>query len=107
MISFMTRAVFLATVGMLVACSSAPAQSPSDVAARVGDRAITVRELDDRWRSVDAADQSETVQKLYDGRRAALESIIADMLVAEAAKGRGLSPEAYVTAEVSKRAKPV
>ncbi len=107
MMTFMTRAVLLAAVGIVLACSSVPGQSPSDVAARVGDRAITVRELDDRWRSADAADQAETVQKLYDGRRAALESIIADMLVAEAAKGRGLSPEAYVSAEVSKRAKPV
>ena len=107
MMTFMTRAVLLAAVGTLLSCSSVPGQSPSDVAARVGDRPITVRELDDRWRSADAADQAETVQKLYDGRRAALESIVADMLVAEAAKERGLSPEAYVSAEVSKRAKPV
>jgi protein-disulfide isomerase len=103
----MRRALFLAIVGTFLACSSAPAQSPTDVAARVGDRAITVRELDERWRVADAADQAETIQKLYDGRRAALETIVADMLLAEAAKTRGLSAEAYVQAEISKRVKPV
>jgi protein-disulfide isomerase len=108
MITFMARAVILvALTGTLLACASTPAQGPGDVAARVGDRAITVRELDDRWRSADAADQAETIQKLYDGRRAALESIIADMLVSEAAETHGLSPEAYVRAEITKRAKPV
>jgi len=107
MIDFMRRAVFLAAAGTLLACSSAPAQSPSDVAARVGGRAVTVKELDERWRASDAADQTETVQKLYDGRRAALEAIVADALLAEAAKSRGLSPDAYVEAEISKRVKPV
>jgi protein-disulfide isomerase len=107
MITFMRRAVFLAMAGTLLACSPAPAQSPSDVAARVGGRAITVKELDERWRAADAADQAETIQKLYDGRRAALEAIVADALLAEAAKTRGLSSEAYVQAELSKRVKPV
>jgi protein-disulfide isomerase len=106
-ITFVKRAVFLAVAGTLLACSSAPAQSPSDVAARVGGRAITVKELDERWRAADAADQAETVQKLYDGRRAALEAIVADALIAEAAKTRGLSPDAYVQAEIGKRVKPV
>ncbi len=43
------------------------------------------------------ADQSETIQKLYDGRRNALEAIVADMLLADAAKAQGLSPDAYVS----------
>jgi protein-disulfide isomerase len=90
----MKRALFLTIVGTLLACSSAPAQSPSDVAARVGDRAITVKELDERWRAADAAEQIETVQKLYDGRR-------------NAAKARGLSADAYAESEISKRVKPV
>jgi protein-disulfide isomerase len=107
MISFMKRTVFFATVGTLLACSWAPAQSGSDVAARIGNRAVTVKELDDRWRATDAAEQIETVQKLYDGRRNALEQIVADMLLAEAAKARGLSSEAYAQAEISKRMKPV
>jgi protein-disulfide isomerase len=106
MINFMKRAVFLALLATFLACSSS-AQSPSDVAARIGGQSVTVKELDERWRKTDAADQIETIQKLYDGRRNALEAIVADMLLAEAAKARGLSPEAYAQSEISKRAKPV
>ena len=42
-------------LGLLIslACSS-QAQQPGDVAARVGDHAITVKELDDRVRSLEA-----------------------------------------------------
>src|SRR4026209_1893079 len=64
MMNFMKRAVFFALVVTLLACSSAPAQSPSDVAARIGNRSVTVKELDERWRKADAADQIETIQKL-------------------------------------------
>lgn len=105
--TFMKRATLFAIAGLLLACSSAPAQSGSDVAARVGSRAITVKELDDRWRALDAADQTETVQKLYDGRRNALEAIVADLLLADAAKAKGLSPEAYVQSEIGTRVQPV
>ena len=107
MFTFMKKALLFSIAAVLIACSSAPAQNPGDVAARVGDRAITVKELDDKWRDTDAAEQSETIQKLYDGRRNALELIIADQLLTEAAKSRGLSPEAYVESELSKRVKPV
>ena len=106
MVNFMRRAVFFAFVATLLACSSA-AQSPNDVAARIGNQSVTVKELDERWRKTDAADQIETIQKLYDGRRNALETIVADMLLAEAAKQRGLSPEAYAQSEISRRVKPV
>ena len=107
MIVVMKRAVFFAVAVTLLACSSAPAQSPSDVAARIGGRSVTFKELDERWRAADPADQTETIQKLYDGRRNALEGIVADILLAEAAKARGLSQEAYVQSEISKRVKPV
>jgi protein-disulfide isomerase len=77
------------------------------VAARVGDRSITVRELDDKWRSSDAAEHAQALQALYDGRRAALEGLIADMLLAEEAKKKGMSPDAYVESEIARRIKPV
>ena len=104
----MKKALFFAVAATLLACSPAPAQqSPSDAAARVGDRTITVKELDDRWRAGDPAGHAEATQKLYEGRRSALDDIIAEMLVAEAAKGKGMSPDAFVEAEIGRRAKPV
>ena len=108
MMIFMKKACFLAIVATLLACSSAPAQQTgSDVAARVGDRAITVKDLDDRWRAQDPAGHSEATQKLYEGRRNALDEMVAEMFLSEAAKAKGMSPEAYVEAEISRRAKAV
>jgi len=112
MIRTMTKALALAAAATFLACSSAPAQqasfqAPGDVAARIGDRAITVRELDDRWKKDDPAQNAEVTQSIYDGRRAALEAIIADSLLAEAAKPTGLSVDGYLEAEIGKRVKPV
>ena len=101
MIRFMTtRALVLAVAATFLACSSAPAQQPSsqapgDTAARIGDRTITVRDLDDKWMKDDPAQNAEAIQMIYDGRRAALETIIADSLLAEAAKGSGMSDDGY------------
>ena len=105
----MIRALFFTAVASLFACASAPAQqsSASEPAAQVGGRTITVAELDERWRAIDAAGQAEATQKLYDGRRNALDSIIADIVIGEAAKAKGLSPDAYVESEISTRVKPV
>jgi protein-disulfide isomerase len=102
----MRNLVFLTAVVSLFACSAAPAQQPES-AARVGNRTISTKELDDRWRADDPASQADATQKLYDGRRAALEAIIADMLLTEAAKKKNMTADAYETEEVGKRVKPV
>jgi protein-disulfide isomerase len=107
MIVLMKKALLLAVIGTLLACSSAPAQQGSDTAARIGDRTITVKELDDKWRAENPAGHSEAIQKLYEGRRGALEQIVADMLIAAAAKGSGMSLEAFEESQVSSRIKPV
>ena len=104
----MQKQLLLAAAVTLLACSPAPAQQTgSDVAAQFGDRTITVRELDEKWRAEDPAAHSEATQKLYEGRRNALDAIVADALIAEAAKGKGLSPDAFVEAELGRRVKPV
>src|SRR5215216_1675699 len=105
----MKKVLAFATVITLLACSSSPAQQAtgSEAAARVGDRTITLKEIEDRWNKENAAEHTEAIQKLYDGRRAALDAIIADMLVAEAAKAKGMTPEAYTQAEITKRARKI
>jgi protein-disulfide isomerase len=97
---------FLTVVVSSIACSSATAQQ-TESAARVGDRTITTKELDDRWRADDPASQADATQKLYDGRRAALDAIVADLLLTDAAKKKNMSAEAYELEEVGKRVKPV
>jgi protein-disulfide isomerase len=106
------RTIFGAA-GLLIALASAagaqnaPAQAGPDVAARVGDRAITVGEIDDRWKQEDPGQKAQAEQALYDGRKAALDAIIADMLVADAAKAKGVAPDAFVQAEIGRRTKQV
>jgi protein-disulfide isomerase len=105
-IQAMKTIFFLTVVVSLFACSAAPAQQTEN-AARVGNRTITTKELDDRWRADDPASQADATQKVYDGRRAALDAIIADMLLTEAAKKKNMSAEAFEMEEVGKRVKPV
>ena len=111
MIQAMTKVFAFAAAATLLACSSVPAQqrdqAPGDVAARIGDRAITIRDLDEKWKKDEPAENAEVVQMIYDGRKAALEAIIADSLVAEAAKKAGMSADGYLEAEIAKRVKPV
>ncbi len=111
MMNLMRKSLAFAAALTILACSTAPAgQSPaagSDVAARIGDRAVTIKELEDRWQSTDPATHAETTQKLYEGRRAALDDIIADTLIGEAAKTQKMTAAAYEEAELGKRVKPV
>ncbi len=105
---------FLAIVASLLAlaCAAPAQQAPgvaggTDVAARIGDRTITVGELDLRWRATDPAEQAQAIQQLYEGRRQALESIVADALIEQASKASGTDQDKYVEAEVARRIKPV
>lgn len=82
-------------------------QGSSDAAARVGNRTISIKEVDERWRRDDAAQQTQALQQLYDGRRNALDAIIADMLIAEAAKTKGMNANEFTESEVKRRIKPV
>lgn len=106
------RHVWITAALVLALACSAPAQqaSPgqdSDVAARVGDRTITLKEIDDRWREAEPAERAQAVQKLYDGRKQALDAIIADMLVEEAAKAKNVKSAEFLQSEITRRVTPV
>src|SRR5262245_16963370 len=107
-ISRMRTACLAAGLLISLACSSqAQQQGGQEAAARIGDRTVTLRELDDRWKREDPAAKAQADQAVYDGRRAALEAIIADALIGDAAKAKGLTTEKFVQDEVAKRLKPV
>ena len=82
-------------------------QPAADVAARVGDRVITLKDVDDAWRKAEPAEHGRAWQALYDGRKQTLDRIIADMLIEQAAKTRGVSAEQFTKDEISKRNTPV
>jgi SurA N-terminal domain len=80
---------------------------PAEAAARVGDRVITMKEVDDAWRQADPVEHTRATQQLYEGRRQTLDRMIADMLIEQAAKAKGIAPEQYAKDETAKRIKPV
>lgn len=115
MIGLMRNLWITSALVLALACS-APAQQPSaqtsqpsDAGARIGDRTITMKEIDDRWRKAEPAEQAQAVQRIYDGRKDALDAIIADMLIEQAAKakGGGVNPTQFTEAEIARRVKPV
>jgi protein-disulfide isomerase len=109
MIDCMKKVLILAAALSVLSCSPASSQQAggNDPAARIGDRVVTIKELEDRWRASNPGDHAEVTQKLYEGRRTALEELVAESLIAKAAEGSGMSPAAWAEAEVSKRVKPV
>ncbi len=107
---FITTTLFVMLAAAVAACSPAANRQPSqgsDPAAQIGDRTVTLQELDDRWRADNPTQHADVVQSMYNGRRSALEGIVADALLADAAKQRGVSPDAFEEAELSQRSAPV
>ena len=89
-----------------VSCDKAPAsqaaqarsESASDpnVVARVGDREITLVEVDERALKANMA----VFQQLYDARRQAVEELLADALLEQEAGRLGISREELETQEI-------
>lgn len=77
------------------------------MAARVGDRVITVADVDHAWQQADAGAQAQAAQALYDGRKQALDRLVADLLIEEAAKRKGIPAAQFAKEEVARRTKPV
>lgn len=109
------RPLQAATLAVLVSAGGGAAYAQqSDAApqtgaplAQVGDRVVTMGDVDERWRADSPAEYTKTTEALYDGRRAALDAIIADLLLDRAAKSAGLSRDEYERAELARRAAPV
>jgi protein-disulfide isomerase len=102
-------ATLLGIVGVL-AYSSQAARSGGDdagIAAVIGDRQVTMQELDDHWRSRNPAQHDQAMQTLYNGRRAALGDLVAATLIEEAAEARQLGTDAFTEAEIARRVMPV
>lgn len=88
--------------GATAAPPASPAAGPDAMAAEVGGRRITLREVDQRA----AAGLQRLAQEEYEVRRQALEELIAERLVEQEASARGLTPQALFEAEVASKVKP-
>src|SRR5690242_10135675 len=77
---------------------AAPVSSPSDRVVATVHRTHEIRQSDlDAWRQRHAAAQLARLrQDLYESSRQAVEALVGEYLLAEAASGRGVTVEAFV-----------
>jgi protein-disulfide isomerase len=92
---------------VLAACSSAaqsPRQmAPSDVIATVGSTSITVAQVDDKalQQPTSSFGSMKLAQALYEARRAALDDLVANVLLDQEAKARGMDRTALIEREIT------
>ena len=102
----------LCGVGAVLAISAAcgaptHAQSDGQVVGRVGDRTVTMAELDEAWRSNDAASRMRMLQELYETRRRTLDIVIGEILIEREAVAQGTSRDELLAQELPARTLPV
>ncbi len=83
----------------------AASKSPLDevVVGRIGERAISLREVDERAQVLDR----KTYLALYEVRKQALDALIEDHLLADQARREGIDPAALVEREITGKIPPV
>jgi protein-disulfide isomerase len=81
--------------------------SGTDTAAQVGDRAITIDDVDREWQRTEPAGYLAASRRVYEARRRAVQTLVNDELLAREASERGVAVEALLAAEVPKRAVPM
>lgn len=111
-------ALALATLGGAACANAQSAQPPApapaagtgdqtQVVASVGDKTFTLSDVETRWQADDPAERARVTQLLYQHRRLAIDQLVGDFLLGEAAKKAGTTKEKYVEAELTKRRGPI
>ena len=75
----------------------------ADRAVQVGDRIITVAEIDREWQRIDPAGYIDVNRQIYEMRRQVADSMVSDELLAQEAAARRLSIDALLAEEIPKR----
>jgi protein-disulfide isomerase len=110
MIPTLARHLSFAFTVFLVACSSSAqqalrAQTGTDVVATVGGAPITLGEVDEKAMQQPAANfgSMKLSMALYEARRAAIDDIVGEKLLAAEAKTRGITNAALVEREIGSK----
>jgi len=80
---------------------------PKQVVATVGDKAITMADVEARWQLDDPAERARVTQLLYQHRRQSIDQIVGDTLIDAAAQKAGLSRDKYLEEQLTKRRGPI
>jgi protein-disulfide isomerase len=105
----MKTLTFCAVLVAFAGCSSSAQQprrpSPNDVVATVGTASITLAEVDDKALEQPAGNfgSVKLSQALYEARRLALDDIVANRLMDEAAKAAGIDRAALIENEITSK----
>ena len=83
--------------------TAAPPGAGAEPAVTVGDRVITVAEIDREWRRTDPAGHIGLSRQIYEIRRRIAAAMVAEELLTREAAARGLTPEALLEEEIPKR----
>ena len=70
--------------------------APDGVAAKVGDRSITIADVDREWQRTDPGSYIGVARRVHEMRRRVADKMVADDLLAREAAARGLSVEALL-----------
>jgi protein-disulfide isomerase len=104
----------IAILLFVTACSSTSAQpakrlAPSDVVATVGSTSITLADVDDKalQQSTGSFGSMKLSLALYEARRAAIDDLIANALLDQEAKARGIDRSALIEKEITAKISPV
>lgn len=99
----LTIAVLIAIGACSTAAQPARQMDPASVVATIGSTPVTLAEVDERalQQPASAFGGARLVQALYLARRAALEEMIADRLIDQEAKTRGVDRAALVEREIT------
>ena len=81
----------------------APAPAAGDAAAIVGDRTITIGEVDREWQATDPGSYLALMRELYEHRRRIADAMSTSDLLAREAAARSMTTEALLAEEVPKR----
>jgi protein-disulfide isomerase len=107
--STVMRAVLITPLLAAIACSTAAQQTKTqqaaDVVATVGSTKITLAQLDETALQQPAANfgNMKLAQAIYQARRAALDELVGNELIAKEASARGIDREALVQHEITSK----
>lgn len=87
--------------------TSAETPMSTDAAARVGDRTITVADVDREWQRLDPVGYLAASRQLFDARRRVLNDMVNDELLAREASARQMTVDALLKEELPKRTIPL
>ena len=81
--------------------------APDGVAVKIGDRSITLADVDREWQRTDPGSYIGVARRVHEMRLRVADKMVADDLLAREAAARGLSVEALLGEEIPKRTVPL